>query len=194
MLPILGKFCFRARSYVTFGIIASFRRSYWSTMGMSVGRGTALPHICVSWPHQVRLGCDCRIESDVTFKFDGPWRSGPSIIIGDRVFLGRACEFNVQGSVAIGDDALIGSGCKFIDHDHQLQTLVPIAEQPCDISEIVIEEGAWLGVNVIVLKGVLVGRGAVVAAGAVVTRSIPPFEIWAGVPARRLSTRTKATA
>jgi acetyltransferase-like isoleucine patch superfamily enzyme len=43
---------------------------------------------------------------------------------------------------------------------------------------------------VIVLRGVTIGDGAVVAAGAVVTRSIPAREIWAGVPARHLRTRT----
>lgn len=32
-----------------------------------------------------------------------------------------------------------------------------------------------------------IGAGAIVAANAVVTRSIPPGEVWGGVPARRLS-------
>lgn len=40
------------------------------------------------------------------------------------------------------------------------------------------------GENVTILKGVTIGEGAVVAAGAVVTKSIPPFEMWGGVPAR----------
>ncbi|CAN5556789.1 hypothetical protein BH20VER1_BH20VER1_10700 [soil metagenome] len=47
----------------------------------------------------------------------------------------------------------------------------------------------WLGVNVVVLKGVAIGRGAVVAAGAVVTHPVPEFEIWGGVPAHCLGVR-----
>lgn len=148
-----------------------------------------MPRISVTWPHQIQLGRDCIIEPDIVFKYDGPWRQGHSIIIGDRVFLGRSCEFNVQGSVKIGDDSLIASGCKLIDHDHQLNTAKPIAQQPCDIASIVIDAGAWLGANVIVLKGVHIGEGAIVGAGSVVNRSIPAFEIWAGVPARRVGAR-----
>ena len=41
----------------------------------------------------------------------------------------------------------------------------------------------------IVLKGVTIGNGAVIGAAAVVTRNIPPFEIWAGVPAKKIGAR-----
>ena len=34
-----------------------------------------------------------------------------------------------------------------------------------------------------------IGNGAVVAAGAVVTKDIPPYEIWGGVPAKKLRDR-----
>jgi acetyltransferase-like isoleucine patch superfamily enzyme len=52
--------------------------------------------------------------------------------------------------------------------------------------EIVIGSNVWIGCNVVVLKGVGIGNSAVVAAGAVVTKSIPPYEIWGGVPAKKL--------
>jgi acetyltransferase-like isoleucine patch superfamily enzyme len=41
----------------------------------------------------------------------------------------------------------------------------------------------------LVLKGVTIGNGAIVAAGAAVTKSIPEYEIWAGVPARKIGKR-----
>ena len=52
-----------------------------------------------------------------------------------------------------------------------------------------LEKDVWLGVNVVVLKGVTIGQGAVVGAGAIMTKSIPACEIWAGVPARKVGTR-----
>ncbi|PZG01617.1 acetyltransferase, partial [Micromonospora craterilacus] len=43
---------------------------------------------------------------------------------------------------------------------------------------------AWLGANVTVTPGVIIGENAVVAAGAVVTRDVPPNAVVAGIPAR----------
>jgi len=47
----------------------------------------------------------------------------------------------------------------------------------------------WIGTRAIVLHGVEIGDGAIVGAGAVVTRSVPPFAIVAGNPARILRPR-----
>ena len=169
---------------------AVLRTTWWRFLGASIAAGTLLPRVRCTWPHQISLGRGCTLEEDVFFKFDGLWRPGPAIVVGDRVFLGRGCEFNIRERVYIGRDALIASGCKFIDHDHETS----LSEQPMNTlgsldGPILLEEDVWLGVNVVVLKGVTIGRGAVVGAGAVVTRSIPPCEIWAGIPARKIGER-----
>ena len=52
-----------------------------------------------------------------------------------------------------------------------------------DISPTIICDDAWIGVNVIILKGVEIGAGAIVAAGAVVTKNVPPMTLVAGNPA-----------
>jgi acetyltransferase-like isoleucine patch superfamily enzyme len=52
-----------------------------------------------------------------------------------------------------------------------------------------VSNDCWLGANVIVPRGVEIGPGSIVAAGAVVTSSVPAYEIWGGVPARRIGTR-----
>ena len=49
---------------------------------------------------------------------------------------------------------------------------------------VVIDDDVWVGTRTIILHGVKIGRGAVIAAGAVVTKSIPPYAVAAGVPAR----------
>ena len=42
----------------------------------------------------------------------------------------------------------------------------------------------WIGMNVVILKGITIGRGSTISAGAIVTKSIPPYCIAGGVPAK----------
>ena len=50
--------------------------------------------------------------------------------------------------------------------------------------DVIINEDVWTGMDVTVLPGVEIGRGATIAACSVVTKSVPPYSIWGGVPAR----------
>ena len=184
-----GAFRFRANVAAA---AAELRTLWWRMLGMQIGAGTLLPKIYVTWPHQVSLGANCQLEHGIYFKYDGIYAPGPSIFIGDRAFVGCGCEFNVRRRLEIGADALIGSGCKFVDHDHgTARGDVSMSRQPQGAeAEIVLGADVWLGANVVVLKGVRIGRGAIVAAGAVVTKSIGEYEIWAGVPARKIGLRS----
>ena len=60
-----------------------------------------------------------------------------------------------------------------------------------DISDkkITISSDVWIGAGVTVLSGVTIGVGSVVGAGSVVTHDIPPYEIWAGNPAKKIRNR-----
>jgi acetyltransferase-like isoleucine patch superfamily enzyme len=62
--------------------------------------------------------------------------------------------------------------------------------QPSNEAEVIIGNDVWIGANSILLKGVKISDGAVVGAGSVVTRSIPSYEIWAGIPAKKISERS----
>jgi acetyltransferase-like isoleucine patch superfamily enzyme len=54
---------------------------------------------------------------------------------------------------------------------------------------IIIGNDVWIGANAVILKGVEIGDGAVVAAGAVVNKPIAAYEIWGGVPAKKIGQR-----
>jgi len=47
----------------------------------------------------------------------------------------------------------------------------------------------WVGYGAIIKTGVTIGTGAVVGAGSVVTKDVPPYEIWAGNPAKKIRSR-----
>jgi acetyltransferase-like isoleucine patch superfamily enzyme len=100
------------------------------------------------------------------------------------------CEFNIRLRISVGRSTLIASGCKFIDHDHGFSTRsTPMAIQTGAEAAIVIEQDVWIGANAVVLKGVKIGQGAIIAAGSVVTKSVGPFEVWGGTPAKKLKDR-----
>ena len=162
----------------------------WLKMsGMKIGNGTYFSKIAVTWPHQVTIGNNCSLEHNIYYHYDGIYSTGPSICIGDNVFIGNNTEFNISDKIIIGNNCLIAAGCRFIDHNHGLDKKLLIKNQIAPKQEINIESDVWLGCNVVVLKGVSIGQGVVVAAGSIVTKSIPSYEIWGGVPARKISER-----
>jgi acetyltransferase-like isoleucine patch superfamily enzyme len=153
-----------------------------------------LPQACVTWPHQVRVGANCILQPDIFFNYDHYWTPGPSIVLGNRVFVGRGVEFNIQGRIVVGDDALIASGCVFVDHDHGMRSGGAMNTQPNIIEPISVGAGAWIGTRSVVLKGVSIGAQAVVGAGSVVTKSVPAGEVWCGTPARFVRHANEAAA
>ena len=58
-----------------------------------------------------------------------------------------------------------------------------------DDQDVIIEGDTWIGLGVTILKGVTIGRGSVIAAGAIVTKSMPPYSIIVGAPAKALKQR-----
>jgi acetyltransferase-like isoleucine patch superfamily enzyme len=170
--------------------ISTYKRFWYSLLGMQIGSGTNIPTLHVTWPNQVYIGNNCTLEHNIFFKYDGIWKSDISIQISNKVFIGSGCEFNIKAGIKIGDNCLIASGCRFIDHDHGVKLGQLMFSQHGPEKPIKLGEDVWLGCNVVVLKGVEIANGAVVAAGSIVTKSIPANEIWAGVPARKIGQRT----
>jgi acetyltransferase-like isoleucine patch superfamily enzyme len=186
------KAAFRLRWRGVFALFANIRKMLLRAQGMKIGEGTQIPRIRVNWPHQVSIGRGVILQEDVIFQYDSYWTEGPSIVVGDHSFIGRSCEFNVRQGVSIGKNCLIAAGCKFVDQNHGIERDRLIRQQPRQEAAIEVGEGAWLGANVVVLMGVRIGEGAVVGSCALVNKNIPAFEIWAGVPARKIGERAPA--
>lgn len=111
-------------------------------------------------------------------------------MLADRVMINSGCYLSGEGSLTMGDDVLIGpntcilsAGHAFTDPDKVIQ------KQPITYGPVVIEKGVWIGASSVVLQGVTIGEGAVIGAGAVVPRTIPPFAVAVGNPARIIKFR-----
>ena len=65
----------------------------------------------------------------------------------------------------------------------------PFRQQTPTMKGITIGDDVWVGAGVTILDGCTIGRGCIIGAGAVVTKSIEPYAIVAGVPAKKIGMR-----
>ena len=139
---------------------------------------------------KARLGKGTVIERDCTIWLASEQGGNPTLSIGPDVFIGRNTYIGVFQPVSIGPNTIVGAYSYIISGDHVITDLeTPIRDQGYIGEAIEIGEDVWLGCHVVILKGVSIGKGAVVAAGAVVTADIPTYEIWGGVPAKKIASR-----
>lgn len=118
----------------------------------------------------------------------GKTAAEPTLVVGDHSFLGYQLDIAVGARVEIGRYAMIANRVALIGYDfHPLDAGKRMRNEPPEeggMESITIGDHAWLGMNVLVLKGVTIGEGAVIGAGSIVTRDIPPYTLAAGQPAR----------
>lgn len=106
--------------------------------------------------------------------------------VGDDTSIAGYCVLSAAASVRIGRSVLLARNVYIADHRHGFELDdMPIIDQPLqDIRPVVVEDGAWLGQNVVLLPGVTVGRNAVVGANSVIREDVPPRSVVAGAPGR----------
>lgn len=119
-----------------------------------------------------------------------------NIFISDDVRIARyALIYTTRAKVSIGSKVGIAPYLKIVTGNHRTDNVGhfmfdgDVDKRPEDDRDVVIEGDSWFGVNVTILAGVTIGRGSVIAAGAVVTKSMPPYSIIGGTPARVLKYR-----
>lgn len=139
--------------------------------GAQVGAGTRIWH----WVHVcagARIGERCSL--------------GQNVFVGNRVAIGDNCKIqnnvSVYDNVTLEADVFCGPSMVFTNVYNPRSAV----SRRDEYRDTLVRRGATLGANCTIVCGVTVGEYSFVAAGAVVNRSVRPYALMAGVPARQI--------
>lgn len=184
---------------------AALRHTWWQLQLANLGTGADIqPTAHFEYTSRIHIGNHCRIARQAIirantddcksiFLGDNVSVQENSLIsanrghvaIGDNSWLGPNSVVYGNGGVDIGKNVLVASHCVINTVSHNFScTEMPMNDQGTNIDPVIIEDDVWIGTGAVILQGVCIGRGSIIGAGSVVTRSIPPFSIAVGVPAR----------
>ncbi len=113
------------------------------------------------------------------------------IEIGDMSWIGPFAQINGEGRVKIGRGVGIGNLVQILTCEHETSRNEPISFGELVKKQVIIEDGANIGIGSIILPGVVIEEGAQIGAGSVVTKEtvIQKHEMWAGNPAKKFGNR-----
>lgn len=137
---------------------------------------------------RIAIGADTRIAAFAVLRSVG---GTGDIEIGERCYVNEFCVLYSGSGIRLGDDVLLGPGTMIVPANHRIP---PRSERIREAGfesrgGVLIGSDVWIGAGCTILDGSRIGDGAVVAAGSVVTGEIPAYEIWRGIPARRVRER-----
>jgi len=111
-----------------------------------------------------------------------------NLTIGNNVRIGPCASIGAASPITIKDNVVISRGVIIETAGLDLKKDIPY---PHISKPIVIERGAWIATNAIILGGVTIGENALIGAGAIVGRDVPPNSI---VKPAAVQTHTRFTA
>ena len=108
--------------------------------------------------------------------------------VGD-VFIGNGTLIGMSnviiGPVNIGNNVIFAQNIVASGLNHEYRDVtISIKDQKTVVSTITVEDDCWIAANAVLTAGITIGKHSVVAGGAVVTKSIPPYSVAAGNPAK----------
>lgn len=128
--------------------------------GAKVGQGVVIkPRVNIKYPWFLSLG-------------DNAW-------IGEGVWIDNLANVSLGANACVSQEAYLLTG----NHDYSDPFFGLI------VSEIVIEDGAWIGARAVVCPGVRVAEYSVIAVGSVISRDTMPYGIYRGIPAEKVRER-----
>ena len=115
------------------------------------------------------IGNNCNISCNVFIEND--------VWVGNNVTIKSGVQ--VWDGVRVEDNVFIGPNVTFTND------LVPRSKiYPKEFKKTILKEGCSIGANATLISGIEIGEKAFIGAGSVVTKSVNPYTVWYGNPAK----------
>ena len=129
-----------------------------------------------------KVFAECGDNNYIELPFRANW-GGHHIHLGNNVYINSNCTFVDDGHIYIGDHVMFGPNVTVATATHPIDPELRKKNYQYN-KDVHIEEGVWIGANVVILPGVTIGKNSVIGAGSVVTKDIPSNVVAFGNPAR----------
>jgi len=148
-----------------------------------------LPFTKIQGPQYISIGDESYIGRGVYFSVSdtyGECKYTPKLVIGNRVQIGNYLTVACINLIEIGDDVMMSDRVFIGDCKHGFaDPLLPVARQPLvSKGPVKIGDGAFIGINAVIMPRVRIGAHAAVGASSVVARDVPTYGVVAGNPAQ----------
>jgi len=141
----------------------------------------------IDFGKNLTTGVGCRIEA-----FPQINTESKLLKFGKNVQLNDYVHITAAHSVEIGNNVLMASKIYISDCTHgsysgdeyDSNPMIDPVIRPLTMKSVKIEDNVWIGEFVSILSGVTIGKGTIVGANSVVSKSLPPYVIAVGSPAK----------
>lgn len=126
-----------------------------------------------------KIGTNVNIKPSINIKY--PWK----LTIGNNTWIGEEVWIDNLASITIGNNVCISQGALLLtgNHNFKKETFDLI------VSEIIIEDGVWIGAKSIVCPGTICRTHSILTVGSTATKELTAYSIYKGNPAIKVSER-----
>lgn len=112
---------------------------------------------------------------------------GYNMEVGDDVVVHRHVLLDDRGGIVLGDRVSISDYANIYSHTHSI-----VDQKDVTSARTVLEDDVRITYHATVLAGVRVGRNGMVGASALATKSVKPYHVHVGIPAKSIRVKPNA--